>query len=62
MNFQYNISYKYNDQIKQVGFRSKKKMMQYLDANKKELNKLENVHLHFKVIKISLNQSAWKIK
>ena len=62
VNFQYNISYKDNDQIRQIGFRSKKKMMQYLDANKKQLNKLNNVYLHFKVIKLSLNQSAWKIK
>ena len=59
MNFQYHISYKDNDQIKQIGFRSKKKMMQYLDANKKELNKLDNVFLHFKVIKLSLKSSVW---
>ena len=33
--------------------------MQYLDANKKQLNKLDNVFLHFKVIKLSLKSSAW---
>jgi len=37
-------------------------MMQYLDANKKDLNKLDNVFLHFKQIKLSLKSSAWKIK
>jgi hypothetical protein len=59
--FKYHISYKENEQIKEIGFRSKKKMMKYLDANKKELNKLENTYLHFKQIKLSLKQSVWKI-
>ena len=62
MKFNYHISYRENDQIKEIGFRSKKSMMQYLDKNKKDLNKLDNVYLHFKVIKISLKQSAWKVK
>tara|TARA_B100000427_G_scaffold305182_1_gene290998 strand:+ start:1174 stop:1365 length:192 start_codon:yes stop_codon:yes gene_type:complete len=60
--FNYHISYKESDKIKEIGFRSKRKMIEYLDKNKKDLNKLDNVYLHFKVVKISLNQSSWKCK
>ena len=57
--FQYHISYKDSEQIKEISFRSKKKMIDYLNKNKKELNKLAHVFLHFKAIKLSLKSSVW---
>ena len=58
----YYISHVKNGNQKFIVLTSKFKMLDYLNSNKDQLNKLEKVHLHFNQIKISLSQSSWRIK
>jgi len=58
----YNISYKGNEEHKQINFHTEKNMITYLNKNINYLNTLNHVYLNFKQIKLSLKQSRWRKK
>jgi len=58
----YNISYKDNEEDKQINFHTEKNMIIYLNKNINYLNTLNHVYLNFKQIKLSLKQSRWRKK
>ena len=63
MNFQYSITHIPEDstqRLKLRNFKSKKKLIQFLDTNKHELHQLKSVRIHFASIDLPLKDTVWK--
>lgn len=62
MKYKYNIVFKHAGKKDLVNFKSKDKMIAYLDKNQDKLNKLDQCQVNFAAISLPLKVTTWNNK
>jgi len=61
MKYKYNIAHSKNKSKNVINFKSKDKLIAYLNKNKAKVNNLDDVYINFNQVKLPLKATVWSV-
>ncbi len=62
MKYKYNIAHSKNKSKNVINFKSKDKLIAYLNKNKAKVNNLDDVYINFNQVKLPLKATVWSVQ